>query len=71
MYKLIELAGKQDAEALSLVLKAMADGMIDWGYNKGSCCVSANKSGHILIGISEEEKDWENGTSKEVVRGDH
>ena len=71
MYKLIELVGEQDAEALSMVLKAMADGMIDWGYSKGSCCVLANKSGHILIGISEEEKDWKNGTSKEVVRGDH
>lgn len=64
MYKLIELAGEQDAEALSLVLKAMSDGRIDWGYSKGSCCVAANKSGHILIGVSEEEKDWGNVQEK-------
>lgn len=54
MYKLIELAGEQDAHALSVILEALADSQIDDGRSPGDVCVKANKSGHIIIGLTSE-----------------
>ncbi len=57
MYKLLEFAGEQEAESLAIVLNALADSMMDRGSSPGSCCVLANKSGHIIVGITDETKD--------------
>ena len=57
MYKLLELAGEQDATALSTILRALADSQIDFGMSPGDLCVAANKSGHIIIGTTSEKKE--------------
>lgn len=57
MYKLIELAGEQDAHSLAVILDALADSQIDHGISPGDVCVKANKSGHIIIGYTTEAKE--------------
>ena len=59
MYKLLELSGEQDATALSTILRALADAQVDFGMSPGDLCVTANKSGHIIVGTTAEEKNLE------------
>lgn len=56
MYKLIELSkGPHEAEALSNILRALADSMVDYEENRGCCKVTTTKSGNILVYVQEKE----------------
>lgn len=54
MYKLLELTGEQDAHSLAVILEALADSQKDDGRSPGEVCVKANKTGHIIIGLTSE-----------------
>jgi hypothetical protein len=62
MYKLIELANApQEAEALSIVLQALVNSMVDYNESRGACRVKATNKGTILVYLaSEGDKDGDN-----------
>lgn len=52
-YKLIELAGEQEAEALSLVLQALVNATPDYNVGRSTVKVEGTKDGHIIVMLAE------------------